>query len=185
MPQNPLSPVLEITIMKPMVAISIENRRQFMGCLLTTGTFDGFRISEAVVRTSAAFSVDTHLTEGFYSPEELESMHLREHDPLPFSMMRQTLYELIRGTHTPLFFRFVLMLSPAEAADLLQKADNGLTENDIGGFFLNLTFQNGEIRATTAISYRSFPSDHSADRIWDLTVKQLLEKNGIIFEEIS
>ena len=171
--------------MKSMVALSIENRKQFMGCLLTTTAFDGFRISEAVVRTSVTFSIDTHLTEGFFSGEELESMHLKEQDPIPFSMMRQTLYELIRGTHTPLFFRFVMTLPPADAADLLQNADNGMTEADINGFFLNLTFQNGEIRATTAISYRSFPPDHSVDRIWDCSVKQLLEKNGIIFEEIS
>lgn len=156
-----------------------------MGCLLTTDVFDGFRISEAVIRTGVTFSIDTHLTEGFYSPEELSSMHLKEHEPLPFSMMRQTFYDLIRGTHTPVFFRFVLMLSPADTARLLQKAENGLTEADISGFFLNLTFQSGEIRATTAISYRSFPPDHSADRIWDLSVKQLFEKNGIIFEEIG
>ncbi len=185
MPQNPLSLISVITIMVSMIALSMENRRQFMGCLLTTDVFDGFHISEAVIRTGVTFSVDTHLTEGFYSPEELESLHLQEHEPLPFSMMRQTFYHLIRGTHTPLFFRFVLMLSPTDAADLLRKADNGMTAADINGFFLNLTFQNGEIRVTTAISYRSFPADHSADRIWDLSVKQLFEKNGLIFEEIG
>ena len=77
------------------------------------------------------------------------------------------------------------MLSPENAADLLHEADNGMTEKDISGFFLNLTFQNGMIRATTAVSYRSFPPDHSVDRLWDRSVKNLLEKNGIIFEEIG
>ncbi len=173
----------EITIMNGMVALSIENRKQFMSCLLGSDVFDGFQISEAVVRTSVTVSIDTHLTEGFYTAEELDSLGLKERASVPFSMMRQTLYELIRGTHTPLYFKFVLMLPPAGAAMLLQEADNGMTETDISGFFLNLTFQNGALRATTAVSYRSFPSDHSLDRLWDRSVRQLLEKNNIIFEE--
>ena len=168
-----------------MIALAIENRKQFMSCLLTAGVFDAFWISEATLRTSVTFSIDTHLTKGFYSTEDLESLHLKEGDPLPFSMLRPTFYELIRGTHTPLYFQFVLMLPPDMTADLLAESDTGMTDADVSGLFLNLTFQNGTLRVTSAVSYRSFRPDHSVDRIWDRTVRQLLEKNGIIFEEIG
>ena len=171
--------------MKAMIALSIENKKQFMSCLLTAGVFDGFWISEATLRTNVTYSIDTHLTKGFYSIEDLESLHLKEGDPMPFSMLRPTFYELIRGTHTPLYFQFVLMLPPAMTESLLAESDTAMTGNDINGLFLNLTFQNGALRVTSAVSYRSFRPDHSLDRIWDQRVKQLLVKNDIIFEEIG
>ena len=171
--------------MKTMIALAIENKKQFMSCLLTAGGFDGLWITEATLRTNVTYSIDTHLAKGFYSAEDLESLQLTEGDPMPFSMLRPTLYELIRGTHTPLYFQFVLMLPPDMTANLLAESDTALTDADISGLFLNLTFQNDALRATSAVSYRSFRPDHSADRIWDQTVRQLLTKNGIIFEEIG
>lgn len=166
-----------------MISLTIQNLKNFMSCLLTTATFDHFLVPEAVIRTDAVFTVDGHLSEGFYTAEELSEKGFTEKEPLPFGALRPTFYALIRGTHTPVAFRFVLMLSPENQQNVLTASESGFSVQDVSGIFLNLRYQDGLLTCTTAISYRTFSPNHDLDRAWDNYARKFLTKQGIVFEE--
>lgn len=168
-----------------MVALLFPNRKNFMASLLTTDTFDAFLIHEATLRTDVTYTIDCRLVKGFYSAEELAATSLSEEMPLPFGQLRPTLFSLIRGTHTPVGFRFTLALSPAETERLLISSGSGLSLSDLSGLLFNLRFADGALTGTTATGYRTFVTDHTLDRAWDRFLKDFLFSRGIIFEETA
>ena len=155
-----------------------------MNQLLCSEIFDRFLLLEASVAKEATFSIDGRLNASFYTKEELDEQNLSDAKILPYAKLRPICYQLIRGNHTPVSFKFILMLSPQNTANTLLHSESGFTESDIKGIFLNLTFQNGQLLLTTGISYASFSMDHTLDQEWDLLVKKFLNKYAIAFEEL-
>lgn len=166
-----------------MVALTVKNLKQFMGLFLASEAFDEFRITEAVVQTNATFSVDCRVSQGFYSAEELETLGLSVGEALPFSLVKKTFFELIKGSHTPVLFRFALLLPPEDAFRMLGVAERH--DAEIGGFFLNLNYREGTLMLTAAVNYRAFAKRKDVEAAWDGYAKAFLDRHGIIFEEID
>lgn len=167
-----------------MIALRLSDKKTFMNQLLCSEIFDRFLLLEASVAKEATFSINGRLNASFYTKEELDEQNLSDAKILPYAKLRPICYQLIRGSHTPVSFKFILMLSPQNTANTLLHSESGFTESDIKGIFLNLTFQNGQLLLTTGISYASFSMDHTLDQEWDLLVKKFLNKYAIAFEEL-
>ena len=167
-----------------MIALELTDKKTFMNQLLCSEIFDHFLLFEASIAKDATFSIDGHINSSFYTEEELDEQGLSACKILPFSKLRPICYQLIRGSHTPVSFKFVLMLSPENAANTLARSESGFTASDIKGIFLNLTFQNSRLTLTTGISYAIFSMNHTLDHEWDLLVKKFLNKYAIAFEEL-
>ena len=167
-----------------MIALRLSDKKTFMNQLLCSEIFDRFLLLEASVAKEATFSIDGRLNASFYTKEELDEQNLSDAKILPYAKLRPICYQLIRGSHTPVSFKFILMLSPQNTANTLLHSESGFTESDIKGIFLNLTFQNGQLLLTTGISYASFSMDHTLDQEWDLLVKKFLNKYAVAFEEL-
>jgi len=167
-----------------MIALRLSDKKTFMNQLLCSEIFDRFLLLEASVATEDTFSIDGRINASFYTKEELDEQNLSDAKILPYAKLRPICYQLIRGSHTPVSFKFILMLSPQNTANTLLHSESGFTESDIKGIFLNLTFQNGQLLLTTGISYASFSMDHTLDQEWDLLVKKFLNKYAIAFEEL-
>lgn len=169
---------------KILIALKITDKKTFMNQLLCSEIFDHFLLSEASVCKDATYTIDGHINASFYSKEEREELGLSHLDILPYSKLRPVCYQLIRGSHTPVSFKFILMLSPENMTNTLARSESSYAPNDIGGIFLNLSFQNGQITLTTGISYAIFSPDHTLDREWDELIKKFLQKHAISFEEL-
>lgn len=167
-----------------MIALKLTDVKTFMNQLLGSEIFDHFLLPEATIAKDATINIDGHINTEFYSTEDLEEKGIVGFDILPFGELRPTLYQLIRGKHTPVYFKFILMLSPQNMANTLDSSDSGLTENDVNGILLNLTFQNGQLTLTTGISYSSFSLNHTLDHEWDTMIQKFLSKHSISFEEL-
>lgn len=167
-----------------MIALQLTDIKTFMNQFLRGEVFDHFLMPEAVIIQDVAITVDGHIKKDYFSGEELEEMGIANTDVLPYSMLRPTIYQLIRGKKTPLYFKFVLMLSPSNMENTLSRSDSGLTLNDVSGMFFQLTFQNGSLVLTTGISYKTFVTEKTLDREWDKMAKKFLYKNSIAFEEM-
>ncbi len=167
-----------------MIALRLSDKKTFMNQLLCSEIFDRFLLLEASVAKEATFSIDGRINASFYTKEELDEQNLSDAKILPYAKLRPICYQLIRGSHTPVSFKFILMLSPQNTANTLLHSESGFTESDIKGIFLNLTFQNGQLLLTTGISYASFSMDHTLDQEWDLLVKKFLNKYAVAFEEL-
>lgn len=167
-----------------MLALNLPEIRDFMNKLLCSEIFDHFLIKEAVIKSAVTWSLDGRLDREFYSSEELDSNGFSGLAFLPFGALRPQCFDLIKGKRTPAYFKFVLLLSPANLARTLEKLQSSYTADDISGVFLNLKFQNGQLLLTTGISYRIFAPDKSLEHEWDNLIKRFLKNNGILFEEL-
>lgn len=167
-----------------MIALYLLEIKDFMNKLLCSETFDNFLLREATIQNSVTWSLDGSLNADFYSKDELEADGLCGLPFLPFGKIRSQCFDLIKGKRTPVYFKFVFLLSPANLARTLEQTKSHFTPADITGMFLNLKFQHGKLMLTTGISYRTFSADKSLEEEWDLLVKRFLKNHGIIFEEL-
>ena len=161
-----------------MIAIQLLQVKDFMNKLLRTDLFDHFLLSEATIRGKGSYEIDGHLVPDFYSPEELDELELTGLSCLPFGMLRENCFALIKGKHTPSYFRFILQLSPKNLKNTLEVSKSGLTTQDLNGVFLNIKFQDG-------ISYRSFTLDHTFDQEWDLLIRKFFAGHDIPYTDIN
>ena len=93
-----------------MIALKIEDMKQFTARLFMGETFDHFLIREAEIITFNVFTIDGHIRQGYYSEEELEENQLEELSS--WKMIRPYCFSLIKGKKLPGSFQIVLQMPP-------------------------------------------------------------------------
>lgn len=166
-----------------MLVLQITNVKEFMHKLLCTDTFDHFLLSEATIKGKGSYVIDGHPVSGFYTQEESEELGIQGLPFLPFSLLRENCFLLIRGSHTPDAFRFVFQLTPENLAKTLLAGESGLTPQDVSAACLTIRFQDGILTCTSGISYRSFITDHTFDREWDALMQRFFNSRSIPYLE--
>jgi hypothetical protein len=167
-----------------MLALELNNTKDFMNKLLASEIFDHFLLQEAVITAAASYVIDGKITKGYFSDEEKEKFGIRECTFLPYSMLRQKCFDLIKGKKTPASFKFVLMLSPENLKRTLESIKSGFGPDDITGVFINIRYQNQLLTLTTGVSYRTFSTDRTLDTEWDKMVQIFLRQHDIEFGEL-
>ena len=138
-----------------------------------------FLLQEATLQMGIGYVIDGHINEAFYQNEEDTQA---ERTPfVPYSEVRSTLFDLIKGKRTPLGFQVVLQLSPKRCAILFPE---GLDAHLIKGLILNIRFDGSKAMITSGISYYSFSLDKAPELIWDEALMTFLRGAGIAFEQI-
>lgn len=164
-----------------MLALQITEVKPFMNKLFLRDTFDAFQLSEAVFVTFNTFHIDGSLQKEYYSSEELQTQNLSQQSWSFWRQVRPFCLDLIKGTHTPLEFRIVFRLSPANVEKLVAQTHLPISPADIDGLFLNLHFRQGALTCTTGSSLRFFTLDKTLEHTWDEMVKKFLQKQEIAF----
>lgn len=167
-----------------MIALELTDVKDFMNKLLRSDTFDHFLLQEAAIINGASFVIDGYVNQSFYTESEIEELGITGYRIMPFSMLRQQCFDLIKGKKTPTSFKFVFLLSPENLERTLSSLQSSFTINDITGVFLNLKFQNQLLTLTTGISYNIFSPDKSLENEWDQLVRRFLAQHEIDFEEL-
>lgn len=165
-----------------MKAFYIKDQKQFMNHLLKTDLFDHFLLAEATIHGAVSYQIDGRINPDFFDRDDTEQTLEDGAQYLPFSQLRAICYELIRGKRTPLYFKFVFLLSPKNAANTITSTDTAFGPDDINGILLNLTFRDGAMVLTTGVSYRTFTLDHSFDQAWDTLAARFLSNHGIEYD---
>lgn len=165
-----------------MKAFYMKDQKHFMNQLLKSELFDHFLLAEATIHGAVSYQIDGHVNRDFYDADELAALTADGSEYLPFSYLRPVFFELIRGRHTPLYLKFVFLLSSSNAKKTILSSDTGFVPDDISGIFLNLTFRDGQMVLTTGVSYRTFTTDHSFDIAWDTLAARFLTNHGLDFD---
>lgn len=168
-----------------MTVLQLPDIKDFMNQLLRTETFDNFLLQEAVITSNATYTINGQLTKDFYSNEELEELQLQNCRFLPFSMLRNHCFDLIKGKRTPASFRFVFLLSPQNMEKTILSISSNYTLSDISGIYINLKYHNKQLFLTTGISYTIFSTDKTLEKEWDRLVMKFLKQHKIAYEEVS
>ena len=162
-----------------MTAFEICEIKSFMTQFLGSSLFDHFLLSEATIHTFSAYHIDGRLLKDFYSSEELEEQGLTDLPCVPFSLVRETCFSMMKGRNVPLYFQFVFQLSPENMQRTLSQCNTTFTPSDISAMFMNITFKDGKLTVTTGISYRIFSLDKSLEHAWDQLAERFFRKHGI------
>lgn len=166
-----------------MTALQVTSMKQFMNRLLASESFDVFLLEEAVIGTANTFTIDGHINKEFYALESAEdSAKLPEFRP--WGEMRSLCFDLIKGKHTPLFFRFTLQLMPEKAAALLRQENCDVDPGQVKALALNIRYDGSRAVLTTATSLHTFLPSKDPDTIWDRALTKFLDREGISYETL-
>lgn len=166
-----------------MLALQISSLKHFMNQLLAGDAFDSFLLEEATISTANTYTIDGHINKDFFPPEERNEDYL-PYEFQPWSEIKGLCFNLIKGKHTPIFFKFVLHLKPEKAAVLLTRQSTDLKPEDVKALVLNIRYDGSKAILTTGTAYHTFIMNKDADIIWDKALMQHLSAKDIAFEEL-
>ena len=159
-----------------MIALQVENIKDFMSKLLLTPVFDHYRVSEATMTTFTTFSIDGVWHPEFYDPEQIAP---KEESQTSWESIRPFCLSVFKGNRLPLSFRFVLQLPQSEIPEFLSRHQLAIAADDVFGLFLNIQYRNDLLTVTTGTSLRVFSGNKSLDQAWDQTVREFLAKEDL------
>jgi len=162
-----------------MLLYKIMEVKPFMAKLLTTTAFDGYILKELQLQTFTGFTISGQLNEDFFSKEELEERNGIM--GVLWSEVRPIVFNMIKGNKTPLSFKVVFQLPPQQCRQILQALGGSLKLEDIGGLYLNIRFEKGELSVITGAAIKSFTMDKSLEHEWDEQVGRMLKDMGIVY----
>ena len=164
-----------------MLALQITSMKILMNQLLAGDTFDLFLLEEATISTANTYTIDGHINTDFYPPEE-RGTDCIPYKLQPWSEMKGLCFHLIKGKHTPTFFKFVFHLKPEKAITLLTQQSCSADLSQIKALVLTIRYDGTKALLTTGTSYHTFILNKDADVIWDKALSKYLSDKGIAFE---
>ncbi len=167
-----------------MIALQFIDIKDFMYRLLCTDLFDHFLLTEAKISTYADFTIDGRINPDFFDPEDAEYEQTAAAALVPFSLVRPFCFQLMKGTHTPLCFHFVLQLSPQNQQRTVAQSGSGFAPEEICGMFWNLKYSKRQLLCTTGISYHTFTMDKSLEQEWDRLTTVFFKNHKLPFQKL-
>ncbi len=164
-----------------MISLKVAEVKSFMAKLLTNNTFDKFLLREMELQTFTGFSITGQVNESFFSKDELEERGDVKY--IYWAEIRQIAFSMIKGNKTPLSLKLVFQLAKEQCEELIQGLGDKFKREDLGGLFLNVRFEKGELRLITGTAIKTFTLDKSLEHEWDQRVIAFLKGQGIVFEE--
>lgn len=164
-----------------MISIKIPEVKTFMAKLLTNAAFDSFILRELELQTFTNFKITGLLNEEFFSNEELEEREAKSY--VLWSEIRPIAFSMIKGNKTPLALRIVFQLPIKSCEELIKSSGIRLATEDVGGLYLNIRFEKGELHIITGTAIKTFTLDKTLEQEWDKEIKNILKNQGIIYEE--
>lgn len=174
-----------------MIALQITSLKQFMHHLLTADTFDGFLLEEAAITTANTFTIDGRIHPEFFTANGETDPALcgmpvaadgTPYEFRPWKDCKGICFQLIKGKHTPLFFRFVLHLMPEKANALLSRNCQEVQPSLVKALALNIRYDGTHALLTTGTSYHTFLLSKEPDSVWDKALCQFLDSHGIAYD---
>jgi hypothetical protein len=165
-----------------MIALHLEDIKDFMNKLLCTELFDHFLMTEGSITTFVTHTIDGHLHPDFFDSQEVNDEKDDLFSIVPFSMIRPICFQLIKGKQTPLAFKFTFQLSSENQVKTLRQSGCNFQPEDVTGMYFHLNYQERQLVCTTGISYATFRPDKSLDQEWDRLIQVFLKHHHIPFE---
>lgn len=164
-----------------MISLRIPEVKSLMAKLLTNTIFDKFYLKEMDIQTFTNFHISGQFNEDFFTQEELE-IRGDNHVTL-WSDVKNIAYAIIKGNKTPLSLKVIFQLSKEDTERMVNELAGKLRLEEIGGLYMNVRFDKGELHIVTGVAIKTFSLDKTLEQEWDMEVKRFLKKHEIMFEE--
>ena len=164
---------------RQMIALRIEDKKKFTSELFVGGVFDRFFLREAVIVTFNTFTIDGRIHQGYFTEEEREQERIGEYSL--WSVVKPFCFSLIRGKKLPESFRIVLQYPAAAVERLLAEDGIAVRAEQVKGLYLNVRYDEGQIRCVTGTALDYFTMDKSLENAWDTAVERYFKTWQILF----
>lgn len=168
-----------------MVALQIEDVKNFMTKLLLQTTFDGFLAAQAEIVTGTTITIDGHLNLAFFDTEECTYDDGTDREYAYWSELRDTCFQRIKGKKLPLSFHITLLLSAYEQREIYAEETDSVIFAPIENLYLNIHYDNRGLFCTTGASYNMFTLNKSAEQSFDRYIIDFLQTQDIAFTKSS
>jgi hypothetical protein len=142
-----------------------DSIKPVMNQLLKGTAFDGFLARGVEISALTRIEISGVLDKNFFPEAEraaINRIYVR------WDEIKHLAFSLIRGGKPPRSLKIIFALPDEEVTALHENAS---------ALFLNLLFEEGKLRFTTAVSQRAFSLDKSLDAAWDSYIKDFFFKN--------
>ena len=164
-----------------MVALKIEELKDFTRKLFVEEVFDWWMMREAVITTFNMFTIDGRIRKGYFMEQELEEKGIGELSP--WKLVRPVCFSLIKGKRLPESFRITLQLPGARVEQFLQSVQPDFKAEQVSGLYLNIRYEEQKLYCVTGTSLNVFTLDKRIEQEWDETVKRFLREREIVYTE--
>ena len=164
-----------------MVALKIEELKDFTRKLFVEEVFDWWMMREAVITTFNMFTIDGRIRKGYFMEQELEEKGIGELSP--WKLVRPVCFSLIKGKRLPESFRITLQLPGARVEQFLQSVQPDFKAEHVRGLYLNIRYEEQKLYCVTGTSLNVFTLDKKIEQEWDETVKRFLREREIVYTE--
>lgn len=164
-----------------MIALKIEEIKEFTKKLFIGDTFDAFLLREATVVTFNTFSIDGHIRQGYYTEQELEENMIENLSS--WAVIKPICFSLIKGKKLPGSFQITLQLSPEQVEKFLRDRQVGLSVEQINGMYMNIRYEDEVLYCISGTSLNTFTLDKSIDIEWDEALRLFLRRSEIGYVE--
>jgi hypothetical protein len=157
-----------------LIALEIDDVKQFMLHLFLKDTFDAFWLYEAKIKMGASYVIDGSLDLNFYDSDEQEALEGRTY--ALWGEQRQIAFSMIRGKKTPDMMHVVLMLSKSNTEKMILQNNLPIQPDDVRGLFLNIQYKQGKLTCTTGISLKTFTMEKGLEHVWEDMVQKYFKQ---------
>ncbi len=165
-----------------MIALQVQDIKNFMSKLLIGTDFDAFWLSEATITTSTTYTIDGLLHPDFFDTQEAEIIKNERREYALWKDIKPFCFSIMKGKKTPLHFKIVFMLSKKNTEKLLFGNHVPLTLDDIFGLFVNFQYDGTHLTCTTGTSVKTFTLDKTLDHVWDELIQKFFKQQQIPYE---
>ena len=167
-----------------MIALQISDIKNFMNLFLTSDQFSSFSLVEAHLIKEVQYHIDGTLDYTTLDQDKKESFQSKNLSHIPFLNVQPHLFQLIKGSETPYYMKFVLKLQPLFFTDptfALSHIAPALTDC----FYLNILFSNNKLQLTSGVSTNDFLQERLVSKEWDNGLNNFLKKCKIFYEMLN
>lgn len=160
-----------------MIALQIEEMKDFTAKLLLRNTFDRFYLSKASITTGTTLTLDGHLNKSYYDDVDTKDEYATRTYAY-WSECKELAFSRIKGKRLPLSFQFVMVANEQITAELCTRSKQ-YTPEQIAGLFLNIQYDGTAISCITGTSLHTFSLDKTMEQLWDQYIIEFFERNEI------
>lgn len=160
-----------------MIALKIEDMKQFTSSLFVGDLFDRFLVREAVIVTYNTFTIDGKVKQGYYTDQELEEKQIEEYSS--WAVVKPVCFSLIKGKKLPGSFQIVLQIGPEDVERFMAYCQLPISPEQVKGLYINIRYEDGKLSCVTGTSLNFFTLDKSLDMEWDEAVKLFFKEKQI------
>lgn len=164
-----------------MIALHLQETKDFMNKFLAGDLFQDFLLLESTITNGITYSIDGRLAKDASEEQQAQSPD----GMIALGNIRPMLFQMVKGTQTPSYMKFVLALSGQQTAQLIEGLQGTAGANDVRNLCINITYQNQQLLCTTGVSYSTFCKDKVLESEWDRVVSLYLKKHQIFFETLT